>query len=148
MKKLIYIIGVLLIGMQWSYAQSKEESKAKIEYLKPIEIADKKKNEYTGKYAIEGEELASFIEIEINQDAQGKSHLSIILPSKEESQDGYEATVQYTLIAQYEDKFYLKHDAFIKVHFTRSKKNNEIISLLYNAGRNDGIDLIRAKKVR
>lgn len=145
MKKLIHTLCALLIGMQWVCAQTDERGTLKMELLTPIEIDEERKNDYTGNYAIQGV-ADSIISVELNEDDEGNTKMAIIIPT-EKTEDGFETNVQYTLIPQYEDKFYLNHDAFIKVHFTRSKRSNEVISLLFNANGTEGAKIIRAKKV-
>ncbi len=147
MKKLSITFLVFVLVNSGLYGQSEIHPKVKVEHLKPIEISIEKKNEYTGQYQIEGESDL-FIEITLIQEEQDEQKISIILPSRDESNDGYTTTTQYTLIPQYEDKFYLKHDAFIKVHFTRSKKTGNIISLLFNANRIEEVESIRAKRIQ
>ncbi len=124
------------------WAQESEPENAKVEFLKPIEISNEKRNEYTGRYLIESEGEA-YISVELNDNDQ----LAIIIPSGVGSEDGYETTIQYTIIPQYEDKFFLHKDAFVKVHFTRSKRSNKILSVLFNANKVEGTTVIRATKV-
>ena len=71
----------------------------------------------------------------------------IIMPDLKQSEADMEVTRQSTLIAQYPDKFYVESNPFIKVHFTRSKKTGQIISLLFNANEDESIEKVRAKKI-
>lgn len=136
-RTLIIIIAMVTFGWS-SYGQVKET----VEYLKPIEISEKQQNEFTGKYKIEGEKRF-FIEVSLTDNG-----MVIIVPDIENSKGKSETNLQYAMLPQYEDKFYLKKDGFIKVHFTRSKRNKKVISLLFNADKDNTMKNFRAKKVK
>lgn len=119
----------------------KGNSQMKYEYIKPKEISKEKKNEYTGKYKFSTNEKL-ILEVKINGDA-----MVIIIPEGEKNDKGEETLRQYTLVPQFEDKFYWKGDSFVKIHFTRSKKTNKIVSVLFNASRDKKQKVIRAYKL-
>lgn len=141
MKNKLIVMTIALVIAQSSYSQETENSeRIKIDYLKTIEISKKEQNEFTGSYVFkQGSDLR--ISVEVNE---GK--MAIIIPDVEKSKNGMSFTTQYTLLAQYKDKFYVDRDEIIKVHFTRSKKTGKVISLLYNARKVEGTDIIRATR--
>ncbi len=138
---ILIILSVLSI-QAISAQESTKKEKVVTEYLKSIDISEKEQNEFTGVYKINnGSEME--IKVEINNGV-----MAIIIPVEEPDEKETTMTEQSSIIPQYKDKFYLKREPFIKVHFTRSKKTNKIISLLYNANKVEGEQVVRANKVK
>ena len=109
------------------------------ETLKSIDVSSEKLNEYCGKYSF-GDSNQFEISVELNGDVT-----VIIVPDLQHSDGDVIVTRQYTLAAQYPDQFYVESNPFIKVHFTRSKKSGNIISLLFNANEDESVEVVRAK---
>ncbi|WP_420583090.1 hypothetical protein [Reichenbachiella sp.] len=132
MKKIILILVILNTTIV--------QAQVVMEKLMSIDVPTEKLNEYCGKYSFDIEKSLE-ISVELSAD-----RMVIIIPDLEQLEGDMEVTRQSTLIPQYPDKFYVESNPFIKVHFTRSKKTNKIISLLFNANEDESEEVIRAKR--
>ncbi|RDY60615.1 hypothetical protein [Flagellimonas nanhaiensis] len=135
-----FLLSVMFFTIAIGFSQ---EEKKTVEVLKVMKLSEDKLDDYIGEYSIND---SNNLRIEVN--AQN-GRLAIILPKEDVEENGERYTVleKLTLVAQYPDKFFVENNPFLKVHFTRSRKTNRIISLLFNANKVEERDVLRAKKV-